>query len=469
MTHINKKGRPVSQCPHCRGLRKARAAHVACECGSKPHKKDDCADNDSNKSDLSETQSDTTSDPGTEHPLQPPRSACCCSHGKRCTCALKKEHLDPVSETDPTFFTRKRATSGGKPRLLKTGSDNALTVFTNGHHKPVHKHNDSAHKCGVPYTIPIPHSVSGNADLARRSTDSLPNLRNNQEMPLHYQRNVTDARSDIRMAKSEHGSPQTRANSFRETPSSFPSLNLSYPSLLDGTLVQYPKGYDQSPRRQEIYYDAPEDPPVMSAGLSGTTNWSDLNLPLDSSTYPPGYGQPPSFINLDQAHVGPQPCLTSRSSSGDISDTASDYLSHSAPHTSPSRTDRPRMSSPDSQNLNRLSCSSFTSVPQTSLNVTSNNSVNQDTEFHPATASPIEFEDPSALHADAYERHGFTVHDAQRLAHPDSDATETQGLSSTFVGDLDHLLWSQDANPSSFVSQAMVEGIGAGAEGSLWQ
>ena len=32
----------MSQCPHCRGLRKSRASHVKCECGEKPHTKGDC-------------------------------------------------------------------------------------------------------------------------------------------------------------------------------------------------------------------------------------------------------------------------------------------------------------------------------------------------------------------------------------------------------------------------------------------
>lgn len=30
---VNKKGRPVSQCQHCRAMRKARSAHVKCGCG----------------------------------------------------------------------------------------------------------------------------------------------------------------------------------------------------------------------------------------------------------------------------------------------------------------------------------------------------------------------------------------------------------------------------------------------------
>lgn len=39
--HVNKKGRPVSQCQHCRGLRKSRAAHVKCVCAEHGIRKDD--------------------------------------------------------------------------------------------------------------------------------------------------------------------------------------------------------------------------------------------------------------------------------------------------------------------------------------------------------------------------------------------------------------------------------------------
>lgn len=42
LVHVNKKGRPVSQCQHCRGLRKARSQHVKCECHDKAHAKEDC-------------------------------------------------------------------------------------------------------------------------------------------------------------------------------------------------------------------------------------------------------------------------------------------------------------------------------------------------------------------------------------------------------------------------------------------
>jgi hypothetical protein len=42
LMHVNKKGRPVSQCHHCRGLRKSRAQHVKCDCAENGHSKEDC-------------------------------------------------------------------------------------------------------------------------------------------------------------------------------------------------------------------------------------------------------------------------------------------------------------------------------------------------------------------------------------------------------------------------------------------
>jgi hypothetical protein len=38
LQHINKKGRPVSQCNHCRTMRKSRSAHIKCDCGEKTSK-----------------------------------------------------------------------------------------------------------------------------------------------------------------------------------------------------------------------------------------------------------------------------------------------------------------------------------------------------------------------------------------------------------------------------------------------
>lgn len=42
LVFVAKKGRPVSQCTHCRSLRKSRSQHVKCECRDKSHAKEDC-------------------------------------------------------------------------------------------------------------------------------------------------------------------------------------------------------------------------------------------------------------------------------------------------------------------------------------------------------------------------------------------------------------------------------------------
>lgn len=61
-----------------------------------------------------------------------------------------------------------------KPHLTSTKSESTLTIFRDGHHKPAHKHNDMAHKCGLPYTIPRSHTIHHPSDLPRRSVDHLP-------------------------------------------------------------------------------------------------------------------------------------------------------------------------------------------------------------------------------------------------------------------------------------------------------
>ncbi|KAJ5221260.1 uncharacterized protein N7469_010147 [Penicillium citrinum] len=197
LTHINKKGRPVSQCTHCRGLRKSRTTHVKCECGDKK-KKSESPD-------------------------------CGCSHGQRCTCALKKEpHLDTVPETGlpvphpsvPTELPR-------KPLLTSTKSESTLTIFRDGHHKPAHKHNDMAHKCGLPYTIPRSHSIHHPTDMPRRSVDHLPLT--NQSAFVHEPLSLSMDPRPQSQQTSQKGSPDSApAAAVTEDVSSTTPLGPSY-------------------------------------------------------------------------------------------------------------------------------------------------------------------------------------------------------------------------------------------------
>ncbi|KAJ5051761.1 uncharacterized protein L3040_001533 [Drepanopeziza brunnea f. sp. 'multigermtubi'] len=297
LQHINKKGRPVSQCTHCRTLRKSRSAHVRCDCGEKAHAKGACGH-------------DTGAD-----------NSCCCSHTGRCTCALKKEHLDPVPETDSDNPSMSSAPKAGKPRprALTAQSDGGLTVFTNGHHKPVHKHNNMASKCGLPYVVPRAHSihVPSPTGLANRSVDNLPytNTIDALRSDSHIKDSMFGAQQEQRMAKSEHGSPLV---SPQQNQSNLEYLNGQLPPL-DLTVIP-----------DDFNYLLPVDgPPVFSAGLSsGSIDWSHYDgLDFNSdSLATSSYSQAPSFTGFDFGSIDqPQPGLASTSTSGEISEVE-DYL-----------------------------------------------------------------------------------------------------------------------------------------------
>lgn len=102
LQHINRKGRPVSQCQHCRALRKSRSAHVKCDCGSK----NKCIH------------------------LQPTveghKETCCCSHGGKCTCAPKESmtlEAVPETEREPGSSSASRSTSSRRRRANTNSSE----------------------------------------------------------------------------------------------------------------------------------------------------------------------------------------------------------------------------------------------------------------------------------------------------------------------------------------------------------
>ncbi|KAL8744820.1 MAG: hypothetical protein Q9184_007950, partial [Pyrenodesmia sp. 2 TL-2023] len=318
------------------GLRKARASHVKCECGEKPHTKDECSDLGSQSdygeiASVGETLGNVASD----------GKACCCTHGARCTCALKKEYLESVPETG----LPKPSTSllARKPRLSATNSESSLTHFTNGHHKPVHKHNDAHNKLGAPYKIPIPHSIKGNQDIASKSSDSLPLRKSLDYAPSPLQDTISSAQQDVRQVKSEHGSPKPKSmQRFSSYDNALPPLDLSYPAYVDTVGSPLPDDYLQDyhlRRNFDSYLTGHDEAPVMSPGFSmPAVDWTALDLGVSSS-----YNQPPSYASLDQNYVG-QPPLTS-SSSTEVSDT-DDFMPrtasinplmahHEIPHSSP--------------------------------------------------------------------------------------------------------------------------------------
>jgi len=279
---------------------------VRCDCGEKAHTKGACTH---------EVDSQTD---------------CCCSHGARCSCALKKEHLDPVPESDSDEASSSSVPSNEirRPRALTAQSEGGLTVFTNGHHKPVHKHNTMAHKCGLPYVVPRAHSIHGPSPsgLANRSVDNLPHTSTIDALhsESHIKDSMVSAQQEQRKVKSEHGSP------LLSTTSNLDHLNGLLPPL---DLSSIPGDYNFLQNLDGFASMPDHDQPLFSAGLSTTSiDWSHYDgLDFNSDFGTSSYSQAPSFTGFDFSSVD-QPALTTTSTSGEISEVE-DYgpIGDSAP------------------------------------------------------------------------------------------------------------------------------------------
>jgi len=160
--HINPKGRPVKQCEHCRGARKSKSHHAKCDCGDKKDKLKDTGDA------KGESPTDTSGDEVSNYATVNEKG-CCCHSGAKCICGIKKENLDLKLDTGKHTLHSARA----KPKLTSTQSESTLTVFANGHHKPCHRNNNSAHVSGAPYKISRPHTLHGHSAFASHSSSSV--------------------------------------------------------------------------------------------------------------------------------------------------------------------------------------------------------------------------------------------------------------------------------------------------------
>ncbi|RMZ74586.1 copper fist dna binding domain [Pyrenophora seminiperda CCB06] len=156
-------GRPVKQCEHCRGARKSKSHHAKCDCGDKKDK------------DLHKDKGDAKTHD----------NRCQCHSGGKCLCGTKKEDDELKIDTSRQTLHDARA----KPKLTGTHSESHLTVFANGHHKPCHRNNNSAHVSGLPYKIPRPHTLHGHAAFSALSQDkgarSKPDVSATRSMDTH--------------------------------------------------------------------------------------------------------------------------------------------------------------------------------------------------------------------------------------------------------------------------------------------
>ncbi|CEJ90974.1 hypothetical protein VHEMI06722 [[Torrubiella] hemipterigena] len=298
LQHINKKGRPISQCHHCRQMRKSRAAHIKCDCGEKTSK---CAH-------LQPTVEGHT-------------ETCCCNHGGRCTCAHKKEpSLGTVPESDSEREALAAdAAARPKPpvrrrRANTVHSEAGLTFDQNGNHKPVTKHNRCGQKTDAYLSrvnsVTSAGSLGSSEDMMFGEQDALPSTETKEQ----------------RRVKSEAASPMLSSSA-----SSFAHLNGLPP--LDLSRIDYPsysndKSFDLFPAGMG------DDGPIFSAGLSAASvDWShyDLSESKTGSFAPSSYSQTgaQSFNGMFEFGSGSEQLPTlanTTSTSGDVSE-AEDFMS----------------------------------------------------------------------------------------------------------------------------------------------
>ncbi|KAG6319871.1 hypothetical protein E4U22_004018 [Claviceps purpurea] len=305
LQHINKKGRPVSQCSHCRTMRKSRSAHVKCDCGEKTSK---CAH--------------------LQQPVDGHKETCCCNHGGRCTCAFKKEpSLDTVPETETNPDPLNVAAARPKPPIRRrrantVHSDGLMSFDSHGNHKPAAKHNRAALRCG-PYQLNRVNSTASASSLGTNSDNMM--YQDGSLRESFRQRSRAATAREPRRVKSETASPLMSSGSFTNLPNlpgGLPPLDLSgidYPPYAGKTTFEmFGSGVPS-----EV------DGPIFSAGLSTTSvDWShyDLSEAKPENFAPSSYSQAgaQSFNGIFDFGSGseqlPHLANTTTSTSGEVSE-----------------------------------------------------------------------------------------------------------------------------------------------------
>jgi hypothetical protein len=213
---------------------------------------------------------------------------CCCSHGACCSSAPKRE-LDPVFESDSDEASAS-STSGNdclRSPAIRAQPENPLTRFTNGHYKPVHKRNNTAHKCGLPHVVPRLHCIHGPSPscLANGPIDTLPHTPAIDAV----KDSMVCTEREQRIVRSEPGSPLMSPSNSDYLNGPLPPLDLSA-TLEDYNFLQNLDSFSTSLDNEQS---------LFSALLSSTSiDWShydflDVNncnfaAPRAKPLHPPG-------------------------------------------------------------------------------------------------------------------------------------------------------------------------------------
>lgn len=295
----------------------------------------------------------------------------------------------------------------------------------------MHKHNDMAHKCGMPYTIPRSQAIHPTLELAQRSADHLPLMYDTIDLS-----NLASqaAASGQRLVKSEHGSPESLpVSNIDQLGPSIPPLNIStFPPYTSSTSLESPLEATTFRDSYEPWFASPE----TEYSLDSTTltapsvDWS--SFPLNSAELPgTTSSQPPSYASLERTSGGNGNITSSfnypsmaASSSGEISEVDDFGPLPSLGASSNDLHDLHSVSDTSDIDPYRISsASSFVGLPQAQL-LSSNNleSISIDDFLKSANESTAAIEQQLQVTMGLESKsipaqHAYTVEEAQMYAH----------------------------------------------------
>ncbi|KKZ60239.1 hypothetical protein EMCG_05049 [[Emmonsia] crescens] len=347
LSHINKKGRPVSQCPHCRSLRKARTTHTKCECGEKAHTKAECL----------------VKEPGDNQAGN--RKQCCCSHGARCTCAAKRDsNLETVPELGPPRSGEASHLGQRRLHIATTKTDDTLPGFSPRHTK---NRLSDASKRGVPYSIPRSNTVHVSSGLARRSADHLPLPETDvEQIGTPGPDSITSAPRPVRRVRSEHGSPaNTPLLGIEDINNGIPHLDISL-APFNATATNPTAGlFDYQEQSLDQFYspetDAFPETPIFNVP---PVDWSTFGLSYSPNDLRTAFSQPSyaSFDNNNFSHSN-----LAHSSSGELSEVEDFGLTAGMGLSQPDKLDVHSISDGSENGMYRLSSSSYVDYSQSQM------------------------------------------------------------------------------------------------------
>lgn len=229
-----------------------------------------------------------------------------------------------------------------RPKVTTTHSESNLTVFANGHHRPCHRNNNTAHVSGVPYKIPRPHTLHGTAfeqymkpssysqpePSNQRSVDTL-SLSNrdfytmlgstpqNDALPLtpvSGSLDTSNLQDSIFADRSAAFSQETCSPTETHLTDAMGAQQWPWSNSLASVARNFGYGSLSTSPSQDCLPNLDGEWPIPSAGLTHPT-WSAGDLPLDTSNFPDSVVQPISHSG-ESKHSAPE--LSTSSSPSEI-------------------------------------------------------------------------------------------------------------------------------------------------------